>query len=156
MATISQMLLIWGDQACIIGHWLLDSVSFLWLCVIHTAQYPTLTKGRSKSITLGIAITFHLANTPPQALRKLFYQVIVENKTHGLGEETHFDFKYIPNYSTITELGEYAPSGIKEESIEKRNLRTLIVFSAVLGILSYVGMRTTWGIVGGLRSWWRV
>jgi L-amino acid N-acyltransferase YncA len=89
-------------------------------------------------------------------LRKIFYQVIVENKTHGLGEETVFDFKYIPNYSTTTELGEYEISGHKETGIEKRNLRTLIVASTVVAVLSYLGMRTTWGIVGGLRAWWGV
>jgi len=80
----------------------------------------------------------------------------VENKTHGLGEETDFDFKYIPNYSTTTELGEYEVSHRKETSIERRNLRTLVVFSAVVGLFSYVGMRTTWGIVAGLRNWWRI
>jgi hypothetical protein len=89
-----------------------------------------------------------------QALRRIFWQVIVENKTHGLGEETDFDFKYIPNYSTTTELGEYEHSELKETSIERRNLRSLVLFSAVVGVLSYVGMRTTWGILDGLRNWW--
>jgi hypothetical protein len=80
--------------------------------------------------------------------------MIVENKTHGLGEETVFDFKYIPNFSTTTELGEYEESGIKQTGIEKRNFRTLVVASTVVAVVSYVGMRSTWGIMGGLRTWW--
>jgi hypothetical protein len=79
----------------------------------------------------------------------------VENKTHGLGEETVFDFKYIPNLSMpTTELGEYDDSSIPNTGIETRNFRTLVVASTVVALISYMGMRTTWGIVGGLRAWW--
>lgn len=53
-------------------------------------------------------------------------------------------------------MGEYVDSGVKEQGIEKRNLRTLIVASTVLALFSYLGMKTTWGIVGGLRAWWGV
>ena len=97
----------------------------------------------------------HLTNVS-QALRKIFYQIIVENKTHGLGEETVFDFKYIPNFSLTTELGQYEESNVKQTGIEKRNLRTLVVASTALAVFSYLGMRTTWGIVAGLRDWWGV
>jgi hypothetical protein len=89
-----------------------------------------------------------------QALRKVFYQVIVENKTHGLGEETNFEFKYVPNFSTTTELGAYEVSGMKGTGIEERNLRTLIAASAFISVVSYLWMRTTFGIVGSLRTWY--
>ncbi len=56
----------------------------------------------------------------------------MENKTHGLGEETVFDFKYIPNFSTTTELGKYEASKLQETSIERRNLRALIIANEFL------------------------
>ncbi|KAG0646081.1 hypothetical protein D0Z07_8255 [Hyphodiscus hymeniophilus] len=79
-----------------------------------------------------------------------------ENKTHGLGEETVFDFKYVPSFSLTTEEGVYEESATKQTGIEKRNFRTLVAASAALAVISYLGMRTTWGIVGGLRNWWGV
>ena len=57
---------------------------------------------------------------------------------------------------TVTELGEYDESSVPQVGIETRNFRTLVVASAVIAVLSYVGMRTTWGIVAGLRAWWGV
>jgi hypothetical protein len=91
-----------------------------------------------------------------QALRRIFYSLVVENKVHGLGEETNFDFKYIPNFETTgTEMGEYV-AGLKESGVERRNLRTLVIASVCIAVASYIGMRTTWGIVGSLRGWWGV
>ncbi|CZS98461.1 hypothetical protein WAI453_005794 [Rhynchosporium graminicola] len=88
-----------------------------------------------------------------QALRRIFYHVIVENKTHGLGEETNFDFKHIPNLDTTTSMGDYV-AGAKEDGIERRNLKAFVIGSAIMGFVSYVGLRTTWGIFGGLRALW--
>ena len=87
-----------------------------------------------------------------QALRKIFYHVIVENKDHGLGEETNFDFKYVPNFSTTTELGTYENSGLGKGGVERRNFRTFITMSAVVGVASYFCMRTTWGLVGLVKA----
>jgi hypothetical protein len=87
-----------------------------------------------------------------QALRRILYQVIVENKTHGLGEETNFDFKYIPNFDTTTPKGENE-SGLKESGVERRNLRTLVIASAFMGIVSYFCLRSTFGLVGNVRGW---
>jgi hypothetical protein len=76
----------------------------------------------------------------------------VENKEHGLGSETNFDFKYIPNFDTKTELGEYEPSS-NPRSVETRNLRTLVLASAVMGGVGYVWFRTTWGFIGLAKTW---
>jgi len=86
-------------------------------------------------------------------LRRVFYQLIIENKTHGLGAETNFDFKYIPEFSTITSMGDYEEMKKSDTGVERRNLRTLVVASAVIGVLSYFGMRTTWGLVAVVREW---
>lgn len=77
----------------------------------------------------------------------------MENKVHGLGEETNFEFKHIPNLDSTTSMGDYAP-GAKESGVERRNLKAFVIGSAVMGVFSYVGLRTTWGIFGGLKALW--
>ncbi len=79
--------------------------------------------------------------------------MIVENKTHGLGEETNFDFKYIPNFDRTTLMGEYV-SGLKESGVERRNLRALCLGSAAIGIVSYFCLKTTFRLVGNIGAWW--
>jgi len=85
------------------------------------------------------------------ALRRILYNVIVENKEHGLGIETNFDFKYVPNFDTKTELGEFK-EGLTEKGVERRNLRTLVLASAVVGGVGYFWLRTTWGLVGAAKG----
>lgn len=75
------------------------------------------------------------------ALRRLFYKVIIDKERGGLGEETNFDFKYIPDFHTTTDLGEYEKTGLKQQGIERRNLVTLCAVGAMLGIVSYVGIQ---------------
>ncbi len=87
-----------------------------------------------------------------QALRKIFYNIIVHNTEHGLGEETVFDFKYIPSFDfTETEKGEYV-AGIQGKGVETRNFRTLVVAGAVMGGLSYIEFRISWGVVRWMGS----
>jgi hypothetical protein len=78
-------------------------------------------------------------------LRALFYQVIVENKTSGLGVETTFDFKYIPDFHTNTSQGEIEDStGWKTVAIQRRNLTSLVIACGVLafmGWVSFAGVR---------------
>lgn len=70
------------------------------------------------------------------ALRKIFYAVIVESKSGLAGTETTFDLKYIPEYNTVTELG--TPSGKRTTSrVEKRNLQTFLIAAGVLGAVGW-------------------
>ena len=78
-----------------------------------------------------------------QALRKIFYDVIVENKTHGLGAETNFDFKYIPDFHTSTKEEAVEETGLTEHGIERRNLRTLVIASTIVCIISWYGVKMT-------------
>ena len=57
-----------------------------------------------------------------QALRRLFWQIIVNNKS-GLGEETTFDFKYIPDFSRQTRMDDGLEPGLTNAGIEHRNLQ---------------------------------
>lgn len=87
-------------------------------------------------------------------LRRVFYQLIVENKTHGLGAETDFAFKYVPSFeTTTTDLGTYEDMKRGETGVERRNFRALVVAGLVMAGASYVGLRVGWGVLGGVRGW---
>lgn len=79
-----------------------------------------------------------------QALRKVMWRVIVEGK-HGLGQESIFDFKYIPDYHITTsdapEVEKVDAGGITKPGVERRNLTVLLfcLGSASFGI--YAAMR---------------
>ena len=77
----------------------------------------------------------------------------MENTSHGLGEETNFDFKYIPSFNkTSEELGEYEDTKMKG-GVERRNLVTFALGTAFLGAVGYLGSRMALGVVGGFSSW---
>ena len=78
-----------------------------------------------------------------KALRSIFYTVIVENKTHGLGAETNFDFKYIPDFHTTTEQEAVEEMGLAEPGIERRSLRALIIALTIVCIASWYGVYMT-------------
>lgn len=81
-----------------------------------------------------------------ESLRRLFWLVIVEGK-HGLGQETVFDFKYIPDYHVTTERGDDAESGIREHGVERRNLKALLMALGGCGIATYCGLRLVSGVM---------
>ena len=59
---------------------------------------------------------------------------------YGLGEETVYDFKYVPDYHVMTDPDESSGSGLQEAGIEKRNLKALLAGIAVLGTASAIGV----------------
>ncbi len=65
-----------------------------------------------------------LAEQGDQALRKGFWQVIIKNKS-GLGKESTFDFKYIPDLSMKTQMEDALEPGVKNGGVERRNLQAL-------------------------------
>jgi len=81
-----------------------------------------------------------------KALRHIFWTVIVEGK-HGLGEETVFDFKYIPDYHITTDRGSDDKTGVKGPGIERRNLMTFITAVACTGVATYCGLWAARGIL---------
>lgn len=87
-----------------------------------------------------------------QALRKIFYAVIVDNQKNGLGTETNFDFKYIPDFHTTTDL-HLGEEGLREPGIERRNLKTLVIASTVVGVVTWVGLKTTLGVLGSVMRY---
>ncbi|PNS16744.1 hypothetical protein CAC42_4708 [Sphaceloma murrayae] len=85
-----------------------------------------------------------------ELLRKVFWQIIVESKYALNGKVTSFDFKWVPEYSTVTEMGEATARSDKDAvSVERRNLKAVAIAIGVLGLGTWVGLR----VVGGL---WRL
>ena len=82
------------------------------------------------------------------ALKRLFYSIIVESKYGLEGTESLFDFKHVPEYSTILELGGSVRDGPKFTSIERRNL--LIALGA-LGIALFCLLKIV-ELVSGILS----
>ena len=58
-----------------------------------------------------------------ELLKKVFYNIIVHTKYGLKGEETTFDFKYVPEYSTITEMGECEEEKATYSAVERRKHR---------------------------------
>lgn len=80
-------------------------------------------------------------------LKRIFWVVIVDAK-HGLaGTETLFDFKYVPQYDTVTEMGAPREINLRSSSVETRNLRTLGIFLGVVGLGTWVSFRVTSSII---------
>lgn len=69
--------------------------------------------------------------------------MIVENESHGLGAETVFEFKYIPDFAFRTEKVEddRKRSGLIGSGVERRNLQALIVAGILTAGVAAVG----WG-----------
>ncbi|KAF2768206.1 hypothetical protein EJ03DRAFT_274807 [Teratosphaeria nubilosa] len=83
-----------------------------------------------------------------ELLKKVFYQVIVDSKFGLKGEESRFEFKWVPQYSTITEMGECMEEKATFSRDERRNLRTFLVGIGVLGVGAWIGLCVTRSIVG--------
>ena len=86
-----------------------------------------------------------------ETLKTVFYNIIVHSKYGLKGEETRFDFKYVPEYSTITELGECEEEKATHSYVESRNRNTFLVAITVMGFGTWVVYRAASGI---LRSVW--
>ena len=85
-----------------------------------------------------------------QTLRKVFWAVIVEGK-YGLGgQETVFEFKYVPEFGVGTEQGDVRENKQKEVGIERRNLNTLLVATGTLMVMGYVGVKVSMAVLGRL------
>lgn len=84
----------------------------------------------------------------------VFWDVIVKAKWGLANEETTFDFKYVPEYDTLTELGKHEERKLTRSAIESRNLRTFAIFAGaslvVLAAGTYASMKVASRILGTL------
>ncbi|CAO2651261.1 Nn.00g095580.m01.CDS01 [Neocucurbitaria sp. VM-36] len=83
--------------------------------------------------------------------KEIFWNIVVKAKWGLGGTETTFDFKYVPQYDTLTNLGDIGERKLKTSSIEMRNLRALGIFIGVVGLGAWVSVKVTSTLVG--RIW---
>lgn len=80
----------------------------------------------------------------------------VENKTIGLGQETIFDFKHVPQIGLGTSLGDIGAKQVAGHQ-ERRSIVTLAVATVLAGSLAWLGLRfglRSAGVgVGGMLGW---
>jgi hypothetical protein len=74
-----------------------------------------------------------------QLRRKYFYKLILDKKM-GLGEESRFDFKYVPTLTRTTRLGQRRTTKFERPGIE--SLAHLGLFCAFFGVIT-LGMGFT-------------
>ena len=74
-------------------------------------------------------------------MKAVFYNIIVHLKYGFQGEETTLDFKYVPEYSTITEMGESEEEMATFSHVESRNRKSFVIGLTVLGFGTWVAFR---------------
>lgn len=83
-------------------------------------------------------------------LKRVFWELIVNAKSGLKGKESTFDFKWVPEYSTITEMGEGEEEKGTVSYVERRNLKTFVSVVCVLGIGALMTLRVTSGVLRSL------
>ena len=73
--------------------------------------------------------------------KKILYSFIVDAKWGLGGIETNFDFEYIPEYNTITDMGKISEVRLRRSSVERRNLRALSIFLAVTSVGAWASFK---------------
>ncbi|KAJ9649441.1 hypothetical protein H2199_000216 [Coniosporium tulheliwenetii] len=81
-----------------------------------------------------------------ETLKKIFYSLIVDSKYGLEGKETLFEFKYVPQFSTITEMSEGDEAKLRHTGIERRNLKWLLLAGGFVGAATYCTLKVT-GVV---------
>lgn len=80
--------------------------------------------------------------------KKIFWDVIVKAKWGLGGTESTFDFKYVPQYDTLTNLGDIGEAKMKTSGLEMRNLKAFGIFVGLVGVGTFVSVKVTSHILG--------
>lgn len=85
-----------------------------------------------------------------QRVRKILFKMTVENKEFGLGQETIFDFKHVPQIGLTTPLGDtnVATKRRRPSRAEQRSLFTLCVVTTLMGTAAWFGLRSSLRVMG--------
>lgn len=71
----------------------------------------------------------------------------MHNKEIGLGSETNFDFKYVPQLGRITGLGQPEGSRLRVGAPERQGLTTLMLAAALVAAVAWSGFRAASAIM---------
>ena len=93
-----------------------------------------------------------LAEQAEQALRRLFWEVII-NQENGLGEESTFEFKYIPDLSRKTQMDNALEPGAKHNGTEQRNLQALGIGCSVIALVGFFCLKILAAVMDRVARW---
>jgi hypothetical protein len=82
--------------------------------------------------------------------KDIFWKVIVGAKWGLAGTETTFDFKYVPQYDTLTNLGDIGEPKKGRSALETRNLRAFGIFVGLVGVGTIVSIKVGLHLLGKL------
>ena len=63
-----------------------------------------------------------------------------------------FDFKYIPDFHTKTDMANSEGTGLKHPGMERRNLKAFLVGCGILGIMGFCGCKVAIGLIRKIVS----
>lgn len=75
----------------------------------------------------------------------------MHNKEIGLGSETNFDFKYVPQLGRTTELGQPEGSRLRIGAPERQGLTTLMLAAALVAAVAWSGFRAASGLMAAVH-----
>lgn len=82
--------------------------------------------------------------------KDIFWALIVKAKWGLAGTETAFEFKYVPQFDTLTHLGDLGERKKQPYSIEMRNLKALGIGMGVVAVGTIVSVKLALHLVGRL------
>lgn len=80
--------------------------------------------------------------------KDIFWKVIVKAKWGLADTETTFDFKYVPQYDTLTNLGDIGEAKMKTSELEMRNLKAFGIFAGMIGVGTVVAVKLAAQVLG--------
>lgn len=83
-------------------------------------------------------------------LKKIFWFMIVESKTGLEGQEAFFEFKYVPEFATLTEMDESGEAKETVRGVEWRNLKWAVFMVGSVAVVGYCTVKAVgmaWGMV---------
>lgn len=81
-------------------------------------------------------------------MKRILWTLVVESKWGLNKKHAKFDFQYVPEYSTLTELHEGKGAQTERSSLEMRNLKAFAAGIAILAAVTWVGVKITTTLVG--------
>ncbi|KAL1855792.1 hypothetical protein Daus18300_010967 [Diaporthe australafricana] len=82
--------------------------------------------------------------------RKFFFHLL-HSKEIGLGRETNFNFKYVPQLGRTTELGKRAGSRLRIGASERQGLTALMLVAALVAAVAWSGFRAASGLLAAVH-----
>lgn len=127
-------MLIWGYCFWVMGiSYIIPRISFLDKIIISVRSH----------MHIHLQLFIHSANMSTLQLRRKYFYRLILDENMGLGEESRFEFKYVPTLTRTTRLGERRSTKFERPGIESlARLGLLAAFTAVVTLALGFGFAT--------------